>query len=53
MFENIEAVDAFQSSEAGQNLLDSTAPWPSGFDIWHNGMKQMSANVPLISPIGC
>ena len=51
MFENIEAVDAFQSSEAGQNLLDSMQRRGlQGLTFWHNGMKQMSANVPLISP---
>ena len=51
MFENIEAVDAFQSSEAGQNLLDSMQRRGlQGLTFWHNGMKQMSANVPLVSP---
>ena len=51
MFKNVEAVDAFQASEAGQALLDSMQRRGlQGLTFWHNGMKQMSANVPLISP---
>ncbi|EBA02244.1 TRAP transporter solute receptor, DctP family protein [Rhodobacterales bacterium HTCC2150] len=51
MFEDIEAVDAFQASEAGQALLDSMQRRGlQGLTFWHNGMKQMSANVPLMSP---
>jgi C4-dicarboxylate-binding protein DctP len=51
MFEDIEAVDAFQASEAGQALLDSMQNRGlQGLTFWHNGMKQMSANVPLMSP---
>jgi C4-dicarboxylate-binding protein DctP len=51
MFEDIEAVDAFQASDAGQALLDSMQNRGlQGLTFWHNGMKQMSANVPLISP---
>ncbi len=51
MFKNIEAVDAFQSSEAGQAMKASMARRGLlGLEFWHNGMKQMSANKPLISP---
>lgn len=51
MFENIEAVDAFQASESGQELLDSMQRRGlQGLTFWHNGMKQMSANVPLMTP---
>lgn len=51
MFENIEAVDAFQASDAGQALLDSMQRRGlQGLTFWHNGMKQMSANVPLTTP---
>jgi C4-dicarboxylate-binding protein DctP len=51
MFEDIEAVDAFQASDAGQALLDSMQRRGlQGLTFWHNGMKQMSANVPLMSP---
>ncbi|MDG1738142.1 MAG: DctP family TRAP transporter solute-binding subunit [Paracoccaceae bacterium] len=52
MFEDIEAVDAFQASDAGQALLDSMQRRGlQGLTFWHNGMKQMSANVPLMSPM--
>ena len=51
MFTNIEAVDAFQASDAGQALKDSMQRRGlQGLQFWHNGMKQMSANVPLIDP---
>ncbi len=51
MFTNIEAVDAFQSSEAGAALKTSmTRRGLLGLEFWHNGMKQFSANVPLIEP---
>lgn len=51
MFKNIEAVDAFQASDAGQAMKDSMQRRGlQGLEFWHNGMKQMSANVPLESP---
>ena len=51
MFTNIEAVDAFQASDAGQDMLESMARRGLlGLAFWHNGMKQMSANRPLIEP---
>ncbi|MEL6620475.1 MAG: DctP family TRAP transporter solute-binding subunit [Pseudomonadota bacterium] len=51
MFENIDAVDAFQASETGQAMKESMVKRGLlGLGFWHNGMKQMSANVPLISP---
>ena len=51
MFKDINAVDAFQASENGQALLDSmNRRGLQGLAYWHNGMKQMSANVPLIEP---
>ncbi|MEM8578479.1 MAG: DctP family TRAP transporter solute-binding subunit [Pseudomonadota bacterium] len=51
MFENIDAVDAFQNSETGQAMKESmTRRGLLGLAFWHNGMKQMSANVPLNSP---
>ncbi|MFA3918373.1 DctP family TRAP transporter solute-binding subunit [Ruegeria hyattellae] len=52
LFKNIEAVDAFQTSDAGQALLDSMQRRGlQGLTFWHNGMKQMSANVPLVTPV--
>lgn len=51
MFANVQAVDAFQASEAGQALKDSMAKRGlQGLAFWHNGMKQMSANKPLLLP---
>ncbi|MGK7752504.1 MULTISPECIES: DctP family TRAP transporter solute-binding subunit [unclassified Roseovarius] len=51
MFKNIDAVDSFQASDAGQDMLDSMQRRGlQGLAFWHNGMKQFSANVPLIEP---
>jgi len=51
LFDDVEAVDRFQNSEAGQKLLDSMRKkGVQGVAYWHNGMKQMSANKPLIEP---
>ena len=51
MFKNIDAVDAFQTSETGQSMKDSMQRRGlQGLEFWHNGMKQFSANVPLESP---
>ncbi len=51
MFKNIDAVDAFQGSDAGQSMMDSMQRRGlQGLAFWHNGMKQMSANKPLVSP---
>ncbi|PUB14253.1 DctP family TRAP transporter solute-binding subunit [Yoonia sediminilitoris] len=51
MFKDIAAVDAFQASETGQALKDSMQRRGlQGLQFWHNGMKQMSANVPLVAP---
>ena len=51
MFKDINAVEQFQASDAGQDLLDSMQRRGlQGLAYWHNGMKQMSANVPLIEP---
>ena len=51
MFKNINAVDEFQTSETGQAMKESmTRRGLLGLAFWHNGMKQMSANVALESP---
>ncbi len=51
MFADINAVDKFQNSAAGQKLKDSMLRRGlKGLAFWHNGMKQMSANRPLIKP---
>lgn len=51
LFDDIDAVDRFQNSAAGQELKDSMVRRGlKGLAYWHNGMKQMSANKPLLSP---
>ena len=51
MFKDIAAVDAFQNSDTGQAMKESmTRRGLLGLAFWHNGMKQMSANKPLMSP---
>ncbi|MDE0308174.1 MAG: DctP family TRAP transporter solute-binding subunit [Albidovulum sp.] len=51
MFPNIEAVDAFQASEAGQAMKETMRRRGlHGLEFWHNGMKQFSANRPLLLP---
>ena len=51
MFKNIDAVDEFQNSETGQAMKESmTRRGLLGLAFWHNGMKQMSANKPLVDP---
>ncbi|MGD1877547.1 MAG: TRAP transporter substrate-binding protein [Kiloniellaceae bacterium] len=51
LFDDIQAVDRFQSSEGGQALLHSMENnGLLGLGYWHNGMKQISANKPLVNP---
>ena len=51
LFNDINAVNAFQASEHGQSILMALEPKGIlGKAYWHNGMKQMSAKKPLILP---
>ncbi|AXI42222.1 DctP family TRAP transporter solute-binding subunit [Sulfitobacter sp. SK011] len=51
VFKNIAAVDEFQNSEAGANMkMSMERRGLIGLAFWHNGMKQMSANRPLVLP---
>ena len=51
MFQNIQAVDAFQQSPEGLAMLDGMRDHGlQGLAYWHNGLKQMSANAPIIKP---
>ena len=51
MFKNIDAVDAFQTSETGQKMKEAMVRRGLlGLEFWHNGMKQFSANKPLLDP---
>jgi C4-dicarboxylate-binding protein DctP len=51
LFDDVEAVDRFQSSDKGKALLTSMEDKGfMGLGYWHNGMKQLSANKPLLTP---
>lgn len=51
LFEDIDAVDRFQGSDKGKELLASMKDRGLlGLAYWHNGMKQLSANKPLVEP---
>lgn len=45
LFDDMDAVDRFQHSDAGKALLDSMSDRGlQGLAYWHNGMKQLSTN---------
>jgi len=49
MFKNINAVEAFQASGDGQAMRNRMQRRGlQGLGYWHDGMKQMSANKPLV-----
>lgn len=51
LFDDIDAVDRFQSGPVGKALLTSIeSKGYKGLAYWHNGMKQLSANKPLRAP---
>lgn len=51
MFKDMDAVDRFQNSPTGQKLLNAMQrKGLQGLGFWHNGMKQLSANKPLMTP---
>ncbi|WP_416897741.1 MAG: TRAP transporter substrate-binding protein [Minwuia sp.] len=51
VFVDVDAVDRFQNSPDGQKLKRSMERRGLlGLAFWHNGMKQMSANKPLVLP---
>jgi len=51
LFNDIAAVDRFQNGPEGQALLSSMKRRGLlGLAYWHSGMKQMSANKPLLTP---
>lgn len=51
LFANMEAVDKFQDSKTGQDMLKSMEKKGLlGLNYWHNGLKQLSANKPLLVP---
>lgn len=51
LFDDISAVERFQSSRAGKHLLDSlNSKGIKGLGYWFNGMRVISANKPLRTP---
>ena len=51
LFDDIEAVDRFQQGETGQAMLGAMEDKGlKGLGYWHNGMKQLSADKPLLEP---
>ncbi len=51
LFNDMAAVDRFQHSAEGQQLLTSMeSKGITGLAYWHNGLKQLSANKPLLEP---
>src|SRR5262245_23285261 len=51
LFPNLEAVERFQASQAGRDLLSTLRDHGIlGLQFWHNGMKQFTGPRPLIKP---
>jgi C4-dicarboxylate-binding protein DctP len=51
LFDDMAAVDRFQASPEGRALLTSMEDKNiTGLAYWHNGLKIMSANKPLLEP---
>ncbi|MBX3654886.1 MAG: TRAP transporter substrate-binding protein [Ramlibacter sp.] len=51
LFDDIQAVDRFQSSKEGQDMLSSMkGKGIVGLGYLHNGMKQLSSNKPMPTP---
>ena len=51
LFEDVDAVDRFQKSEGGEKLKNAMKKRGLlGLEFWHNGMKHLSANKPLVKP---
>jgi len=51
LFKDVAAVDRFQNSAQGESLKNSMLKRGlRGLAFWHNGMKQLSGNKPLLAP---
>lgn len=51
LFADMQAVDKFQDGKVGQDMLKSMEKKGLlGLNYWHNGLKQLSANKPLLVP---
>ncbi|MEL6335873.1 MAG: C4-dicarboxylate ABC transporter, partial [Pseudomonadota bacterium] len=51
MFADLTAVSAFETSPAGRQLLEETKPAGiTAMTYWHNGLTQLSATRPILTP---
>ncbi|TNF23350.1 MAG: DctP family TRAP transporter solute-binding subunit [Rhodobacteraceae bacterium] len=51
LFSNMEAVDRFQASEVAQDMKKGMVRRGLlGLEFWHNGMKQITTNRPVVVP---
>jgi C4-dicarboxylate-binding protein DctP len=51
LFDDIGAAGRFERSPVGRGLLSAlSSKGYTGLGYWHNGMKQMTANKPLVAP---
>lgn len=51
LFRDVDHIDRFENSAAGQKLLESMLPRGiRGLAWWHNGMRVISADKPLLRP---
>jgi len=51
LFDNMEAVTRFEQGDGGKQILESMQDNNIlGLAYWHNGMRQLTANEPLIEP---
>jgi len=51
LFDNMEAVTRFEQGDGGKQILESMQDNNIlGLAYWHNGMRQLTANEPLLEP---
>lgn len=51
LFDDLDALTRFEQSEGGKKILQSMENHNIlGLAYWHNGLRQMTANTPLIEP---
>lgn len=51
LFDDLDALTRFENSDGGQQILESMQDHNIlGLAYWHNGMRQISANKPVITP---
>lgn len=51
LFNNLDALTRFEQSDAGKKILTSMEDHGVlGLDYWHNGLRQITANKPIVEP---